>query len=81
MTAVFLNGPLRNEFPVKLSAAVLQQSLKGRADRAFVSDTDRPELAEGFVKILDGLVGWLEVEFIHHHGGTIAVGLRGTDTL
>jgi hypothetical protein len=65
MTTVFLNGPLRNEFPFKLPAAMLQQSLKRRADCALVRDADDLELAQRLVIIQDGLVCRLEVKLFH----------------
>lgn len=79
MTAFDL--PFRNELPIKLSAALLQQGLKCRANRALVSDPDGLELAKSFVIILDGLVCCFEVESFHELGGTIDNALRRTGTL
>jgi rRNA maturation protein Rpf1 len=44
MTVVSFDLPFRNELPTKLSAAMLQQSLKRRANRALMRDTDGLEL-------------------------------------
>lgn len=65
MTVVSFDLPFRDELPTKLPAAVLQQSLKRRANRAFVRDLNRLELAESLVIILDWLVRWFEVKFFH----------------
>jgi hypothetical protein len=65
VSAIPFDRPFGNQLPIKLPAAVLQQSLEGRANRSFVRHADRFELTQSFVIILDGLVGWFEVKLFH----------------
>ncbi len=72
-TRVFLYRPLRNKFPLKLSAAMLQQSLKCRANRALMRNTDYLELTQGLVIVLDRLMIWFEVQSFHLQGESLTV--------
>lgn len=65
VTVVAFDLPFGNELPTKLPAAMLQQSLKCRTNRAFVRHDYGLELAQCFVIILNGLVSRFEVEFVH----------------
>ena len=61
MTVVSFDLPFGNELPTKLPAAMLKQSLKCRADCAFMRDADRFELTPRFIIILHRLVSRFEV--------------------
>ena len=61
MTVIAFDLPFRNELPTKLPAAMLKQSLKCGAHRAFVCNAYRLELTQSFEIILHRLMGRFEV--------------------
>src|ERR1039458_5690837 len=57
--------PFRDEGPVVLAGAVVEQALESGADGGFVRDAEVVELAQGGVIILDRLVRGLQFQPLH----------------
>src|ERR1022692_4470647 len=61
--------PFRDEGPVVLAGAVVEQALENGADGGFVGDAEVVELAQGRIAVLDRLVRWLQFQPLH--GGVL----------